>query len=367
MLRVSDLPPFEARPSSAGAVLYTELAARLTRPPLDGILREYPHLRGVLFTGRHDLVLPRESTPVFFGCFDWHSAVHNHWTLVRWLRERQGPDIEEPARGLLDRQFRPEKIAAEVAFLTAPHRAGFSCPYGLAWFLQLAAELQEWGDRQGLAWLATLEPLESLISRRLLDWVSRLAYAVRTGTHEQTAFSFALILDWARARQGQELEAAVCSRALEFFRDDAGYPLRFEPSGGDFLSPGLCEADLMRRVLPAARFAPWLRDFLPQLASDEIVLAAPTTRDAADGQLSHLSGLAASRASALDGIYEALEPQDSLRPTLKRLRDAEGSLALDALGDPMLLDAERFATTAHWVGTLMTYFVTRRAVSGCRG
>ena len=76
------------------------------------------------------------------------------------------------------------------------------------------------------------------------------------------------MLDWARATGDKKMESLLLSRSRDFYLKDRSCPLAYEPSGEDFLSPCVAEADLMRRVLPQAEFTRWLRDFLPSLPTD---------------------------------------------------------------------------------------------------
>jgi len=221
--------------------------------------------------GDADVRPARALTPAFYGCLDWHSSVHGHWLLARVARLQPGAPVAAEAREALKRSLTPEKIAAEVEYLNGEGRASFERPYGLAWLLQLAAELREWGAEGqptsavavGLA--AALEPLERACAARLRDWLPKLTQPIRAGEHSQTAFALGLVLDWARAAGDSETLALVEQRSRAFYGGDRDCPLGYEPSGEDFLSPCLGEADLMRRVLPPAEFARWFAAFLPSV------------------------------------------------------------------------------------------------------
>ena len=210
-----------------------------------------------------DVRPPKAMHPVFYGCFDWHSAVHGHWMLVRLLRTH--PDIPEAPRirAALGGNITPEKIATEVAYLEDPNRKSFERTYGWAWLLKLAAELGGWDDPDGRRWAAALEPLSREIAKRYVDFLPRQTYPIRTGVHPNTAFGIAFALDYATATGDTALREILVERSLAYYANDAGCPAEWEPGGEDFFSPCLVEADLMRRVLPADRFASWLRAFLP--------------------------------------------------------------------------------------------------------
>ena len=219
-------------------------------------------------TSDEDARPPRELTPAFYGCYDWHSSVHGHWLLARVARLRPETPLAAEARRALARSLTADNLAAEVRYLEGKGRASFERPYGLAWLLQLAAELREWGSPEAREWAPSLAPLERAAAARLRDWLPKLTRPIRVGEHSQTAFALGLVLDWARVAGDAETEALVVSRSRDFYVADRDCPLAYEPSGEDFLSPCLAEADLMRRVLPPAEFARWLAGFLPGLPTD---------------------------------------------------------------------------------------------------
>src|SRR5438552_4867640 len=186
---------------------------------------------------------PRELTPVFFGSFDWHSAVHGHWGVARGLARGITGPLAARATTALERSLNPERVAAEVAYVAAPERAGFERPYGLAWLLQLGAELRESANPRAFAWHDALRPLESVAMLRLTEWLPRLRWPIRSGEHSQSAFALGLALDAARTRGDPEAERQIVTRTLDFYREDVAAPIGYEPSGHDFLSPALAEAD----------------------------------------------------------------------------------------------------------------------------
>jgi len=214
-----------------------EATARFADLALKCIHREYPNKIAHVLNSAEDARLPRELTPIFFGCYDWHSAVHGHWLLVRLCRSRPDSAFVAEARAALDRSFTPEKVAAELTYLRGEGRGTFERPYGLAWFLQLAGELHEWDDPQARQWAATLEPLEEEVAKRFSDWLPKLSHPVRTGEHSQTAFAMGLLLDWARGRDRKAVFELVAERAREYHAKDRGANLAFEPDGQAFLSP----------------------------------------------------------------------------------------------------------------------------------
>jgi len=322
---------------------------------LGWIRREYPVHVTHLLAGPADARPPRELTPAFFGSFDWHSSVHGHWCLVRLLRLFPGSRHAARSETELTASLTPQHIAAEIAYATAPGREGFERPYGLAWLLQLALELREWGSGPAPSWLAVLGPLEALAAERLRAWLPKLRWPVRSGEHGQSAFALGLALDWARGAGDRGLEALILERALAFYGADADAPLAYEPSGQDFLSPILGEADLMRRVLEAERFRGWLEGLLPDLESDAAArwLTPVVPTDRADGKLAHLDGLNLSRAWMLEGLAAALPERDARARVLEGAARRHRVAGLEAV--PGEHDAGR-----HWLGSFAVYLLTGR-------
>ena len=171
-------------------------AARFAALALECLHEEYPnHISHTLDSDAG--ATSRQLTPAFYGCYDWHSDVHGHWLLVRLLRLFPEAPFAAQARNAVAQSLTTENIAGEVTYLRRAGRASFERPYGLAWLLRLAAELREWPDPQAQEWSDTLRPLEGEAAARLKSWLPKLHYPIRTGEHDQTAFSFGLVWDWA--------------------------------------------------------------------------------------------------------------------------------------------------------------------------
>jgi Protein of unknown function (DUF2891) len=289
-----------------------EHAAAYARIATVNIGREFPSHVIHLMTGPGDFPhRPADRTPVFFGSLDWHSCVEMHWLLVRLLRV--APDVIPAAgiRALLDAQLDPAKLAAEADFVAGS--AGRSeRPYGWAWALALVHELAALDDADAARWLAAMAPLETALTTGFTQWLPKATYPVRYGVHSNSAFAFSLLLPHARSR-APGLAEAVTAKASEWFRADADYAARFEPSGHDFLSPALTEAVLVSELLAPQEFADWLEDFLPGLADGEpATLFTPAmVSDASEGQIAHLHGLNASRAWCWRRLAETLPPADA--------------------------------------------------------
>jgi len=330
-----------------------ETAARFAELALDCVHQEYPNKISHVLASDEDVGPPRSLTPAFSGCFDWHSSVHGHWLLVRLSRLYPEADFVGNARAALDLSLTPEKIGVEAAYLGGEGRASFERPYGLAWLLCLADELHSWSDQDAQRWAKTLAPLETEAANRFRRWLPKLHYPIRTGEHSQTAFAFGLVLDWANTVGDQEMAELITNRARDFHLEDRDCPLSYEPSGQDFLSPCLAEADLMRRVLEPDEFAPWLRGFLPQIPAnaDAGWLPIGVVTDRADGKLAHLDGLNLSRAWMLEGILTGLPENDPRRPALRAAADVHRKAGLESV------TGEHYEG-GHWLGSFATYLET---------
>ncbi len=289
-------------PEEPPARLTLETAERLVQLPLQCLQREFPNKPGETLAEAADIGSPRGLHPAFYGCFDWHSAVHGHWLLVRLLKEFPALKDAAAIRAVLAENLAAENILAEVRYFRRAEERSFERTYGWAWLLKLAGELRGWDDPLARDLEANLRPLAGLIVERWLEFLPKLVYPVRVGEHANTAFGMTLAWDYAVTAGDAKLRALLEKRARDFFLKDRGCPLDWEPSGYDFLSPCLEEAGLMRRVLPPGEFLPWLRNFLPRLADKRFALAPGSVSDRSDGKLVHLDGLNSSRAWCLYGL-----------------------------------------------------------------
>jgi len=324
---------------------------------LECVHRRYPNKIAHHLNSDADVKAPRELTPAFFGCYDWHSCVHGHWLLARLARTDPKAAYVPRARVALARSLTGANIAGEVAYQKVEGRAGFERPYGLAWLLQLAAELREWKDEDARRWSGALAPLETLAVERISGWLPKLTRPVRSGEHSQTAFALGLMLDWARLAGTREFEGLLRSRIAAFFLSDQAAPLAYEPSGEDFLSPALAEADLLRRILAPPEFASWLKQFLPGIPVDgsHAWLKPGIVTDPTDGKLVHLDGLNLSRAWMLEGIAQGLPEKDPRVRSLRAAAAVHRGAGLDAI------TGEHYEG-GHWLGTFAVYLVTGRGL-----
>ena len=351
-------------------------AERFAKLALACVHKEYPNKISHVLNSDADVAPPRKLTPAFCGCYDWHSSVHGHWLLVRLLRTFPDAPFAPAARDALKQSLSAENLKEEANYLRGQGRATFERPYGLSWLLQLCAELREWHDPQAREMSTNLHPLEEAAVDRLKTWLPKLSHPVRIGEHDQTAFGLGLMLDYARTAGNEEFAQLVSDSAKKFFLADKNCPLAYEPSGEDFLSPSLGEADVMRRVLPQNEFAQWLKDFMPQIPQTPRPDASPVedsprrarseaattwlpvalSPDPSDPKLAHLDGLNLSRAWMLEGILSALPSNDPRRAALQATADAHRHAGLAAV------TGEHYEG-GHWLGSFAVYLTTKRGIN----
>ena len=294
-----------------------ELAEAFARVAIGNIERPYPHKLDHLLLGPAKGVDHVSLHPVFFGSYDWHSAVHMHWLLVRMLRLQPAVDAALEAAALLDRQLAVEAIARELYYCRSPVGATFERPYGWAWLLTLQAELVRLRPSQprAAAWAAAVEPLAAELAGRLAEFLRAAPYPIRTGTHGNTAFACLLAGDYAKQCRHAGLVAAIRHAAGQWYGRDRDARPTFEPSLTDFLSPILCEAAIMADVLPQGRFATWFDAFLPTGLGP--LAEPPVVSDRTDPQVAHLDGLCLSRAWCLRQIVAGLPADHAQIPALQ--------------------------------------------------
>jgi len=289
--------------------LTLEQANTLVALPMACVQQEYPNKLGQTLGSAEDLGEPSALHPAFYGCFDWHSAVHGHWSMVRLLKEFPQLEQADQVREMLKTNLAEDRIAAEVVYFQGEHEKGYERTYGWGWLLKLAEELHTWNDPLARELEANLQPLATLISQKYVDYLPKLQYPVRVGTHTNTAFGLSFAWDYARTFGDQPLQEAIRSRALAFYGEDAGCPLGWEPSGADFLSPCLEEVNLMRRILDKDAFLTWMDQFLPELHRATFAWDPARVGDRSDGQLVHLDGLNFSRAWVFYGLAKQYPDQ----------------------------------------------------------
>jgi hypothetical protein len=341
--------PSTETPQTPRPELDLKAANNLADLPLSCIQHEYPNKLGQTVAGPEDLGAPSALHPAFYGCFDWHSAVHGHWSLVALLKDF--PDLKraDEARKMLAQNLTAANIAAEVAYFNRATEKSYERTYGWAWLLKLDEELLTWDDPLAQELHTNLQPLTELIAERYLDFLPKLNYAIRTGEHPNTAFGLAFAYDYALAADKPVLLNEITQTARRFYLEDANCPISWEPGGYDFLSPCLEEIDIMRRVLNETEFHPWLQRFLPGLAAPGYQLAVGEVSDRTDGKLVHLDGLNFSRAWVLYGLSEQYPDKYG---HLQNLANAHANYSLPNLvGDSY--------EGGHWLGSFAIYAMRR--------
>lgn len=288
-------------------LLNEEQASRLIELPLKCIGNPLPYKAGLTIASEADLRMPQIHHPAFYGCFDWHSAVHGHWSIVYLLKTFPNLEQDQKARALLKKNLTAENINKEIDYFSLnKYTKSFERTYGWAWVLKLGEELQTWDDPLGQELYNNLAPLCQHISGAYKDYLPKLIYPIRVGEHSNTAFGLGFALDYAITLKDESLENLIRKRAKEFYLTDEDCPITWEPSGYDFISPCLEEMNIMRRVLSAEDFNIWVTKFLPQFLANDFSLEPGKVGDRSDGKLVHLDGLNFSRAWSIYGACQVL-------------------------------------------------------------
>lgn len=325
-----------------------EEAEQLAALPLSCVEHKYPYKLGQTLGDPSELKTPQELHPIFYGCFDWHSAVHGYWSMVKLVSTF--PELEQAneIKAILKRNISTENVAQELAYFEPKHNKSFERTYGWAWLLKLAETLHQWDDPLGKELEKTLQPLTDHIVNSYLDFLPKLVYPIRVGEHTNTAFGLTFAYDYAQTIGHQELESMIASRAKELYLNDKNCPLDWEPSGYDFLSPCLEEVDIMRRVLPEKDFMEWIQQFLPQLKDPNFTLEPGKVGDREDGKLVHLDGLNFSRAWVLYGLSQQYSK------TFKHLNNVANQ-HIEYSYENLVGDSYE---GGHWLGSFAIYALT---------
>ncbi|WP_430408747.1 DUF2891 domain-containing protein [Kordia sp.] len=336
--------------SSEIATLSLPEANRLAALPLHCMQEEYPNKLNQTIGSGEDLQSPKALHPAFYGCFDWHSSVHGHWSLVTLLK--QFPNLENSAeiREKLAQNISKENIETEILYFKGKYNKSFERTYGWAWLLKLAEELHTWNDPLARELETNLQPMTDIIVQGYLDFLPKLNYPIRVGEHTNTAFGLTFAYDYAKTVEHTILKNVIVQRAKDFYQNDENCPIAWEPSGFDFLSPCLEEAAIMRRILPENEFKTWLQKFLPQLANKNFQLAQGKVSDRTDGKLVHLDGVNFSRAWCLYGIANQFPEYAHL----KKVANEHINYSL-----PSIVDDNYEGT--HWLGSFAIYALNTAA------
>lgn len=323
-------------------VLTEENAKVIFALPTHCLTVEYPNKMGEVLGSAADLKTPKALRPIFYGCFDWHSSVHGYWSIVRLLKMYPELDAVGAVRQQLKAHITKENLSVELAFFNDKNNLSFERTYGWAWLLKLQQELKSWDDPDAKEWATVLQPLADLLSKRTQAYLTKLVYPIRTGQHENTAFSLTLMYEYAEAVGDHDLLNAIKTNSLRLFENDKNCDLAYEPSGSDFLSPCLEEAYLMSKILAKDEYKTWLLNFMPVLFEKQVDLLQPgIVSDRTDGKLVHLDGLNFSRANCLYGIGRVIP---ELQATLVPLANQHIEFSLKNISNDDYMGS-------HWLGT----------------
>jgi len=294
-------------------VFSIEEANKLIELPLHCVETEYPNKLGQTIGSDEDLQSPEALHPIFYGCFDWHSAVHGYWSMVTLVK--QFPDMEkaDKVKEILQKNITPKNVSKELEYFQKDINKSYERTYGWAWLLKLSEALYTWEDPMGKQLAENLQPLVDDIVSKYEEFLPKLVYPIRVGEHTNTAFGLTFAWDYANTTNNTELKNLIEQRTKEFYLKDENCPITWEPSGYDFLSPCLEEVDIMRRVLPKKEFTDWLDSFLPALENKNYQLEPGKVGDRSDGKLVHLDGLNFSRAWVLYGLANQYPEYDHLK------------------------------------------------------
>ncbi|MCC4212266.1 DUF2891 domain-containing protein [Leeuwenhoekiella parthenopeia] len=324
--------------------LNLDQANNLAQLPLACVNQEYPNKLSQTLGEAGDLKEPSVLHPAFYGCFDWHSAVHGHWSMVYLLKTFPDLAEAETLKAYFKEHLTEENIEAEVAYFNGEHNKSYERTYGWAWLLKLAEELHTWDDPMARELEQNLQPLTDLLVERYEEFLPKLNYPIRVGEHPNTAFGLSFAYEYAETVQDTTFQNLIAARAKDFYNTDENCPMSWEPGGTDFLSPCLEELNIMRLVLPEAEFLAWADAFLPDLKNTDYELAVGEVSDRTDGKLVHLDGVNFSRAW---NLY-ALAKQYPQYAHLKQTADKHLNYSLpNVVGD----DYEG----GHWLGSFALY------------
>lgn len=271
--------------------------------------QEYPNKLNQVLGDESYLAPPRELHPAFYGCFDWHSSVHGHWTLVTVLNEFPDFKYRDEILQKLQNNITKENIQKEIQYFDDEHNKDYERTYGWAWLLKLDEALLDWNSTEASELHEALSPLVDLIADKFVEFLDKLNYPIRVGEHTNIAFGMSFAYDYAK-KYNQPLATKIEEKARQYFMEDCECPLTWEPGGFDFLSPCLQEASLMQKVLEEKEYKKWLKKFLPGFEKNpEKFLEVAIVSDRSDGKLAHLDGLNFSRAWCLFEMGTALKNQ----------------------------------------------------------
>ncbi|WP_338408282.1 DUF2891 domain-containing protein [uncultured Flavobacterium sp.] len=310
--------------------LTIEQANHLASLPIKCLQQEYPNKLGQMLIDSTEIQSPKKLHPAFYGCFDWHSSVHGHWSLVYLLKRFPNIEKKEEIIAKLKINLSKENIKKEIEYLSKDHEKSFERTYGWAWVLKLQLELENYNEPFAQELAQNLKPLSNLFVQRYSEFLPKLLYPIRAGTHANTAFGLSFALDYAIFSKDLSSEKLIKENAIRLYQKDQNCPFNWEPSGTDFLSPCMEEMGLMQGVLPQKEFFAWLKKFAPQLFDKKFAWEVAKVSDRTDGHLVHLDGLNFSRAW---NMYHLINLYPKEFSHLKLLADTHFNFSLPSIVD----------------------------------
>jgi len=310
--------------------LSLDSANHLASLPMKCLQQEYPNKLGQMLLDSTEIQSPKKLHPSFYGCFDWHSSVHGHWSLVYLLKKHPKLSNRNEIIKKLMVNLSKENIQTEVAYLNKKHEKSFERTYGWNWLLKLQLELETYNEPFAQQLAQNLKPLSNIIMDRYIEFLPKLLYPVRAGTHTNTAFGLTYAWDYAVFSKNIAFQNSIKINANRMFQNDQNCPFNWEPSGTDFLSPCLEEMGLMQRILAKKEFLVWLEKFAPQLFNKNFTWEVAKVSDRTDGHLVHLDGLNFSRAW---NLYYLVKQYPTEFNHLKALADYHMNFSLPSIVD----------------------------------
>ena len=341
-------------PDVSAPILDEARAVELVNLSLKCVDKKFPYKIGYRFNSPEWIKPHYEVTPSFYGCWDWHSAVHGHWTMIKILKLFPNISVKDDIRLKLRKNLSKERLEAEYHFFNDNDFAKtFERTYGWAWLMKLYSELATWDDPEGQIWAENMLPLVNLLSQKTIDYLQVLTSPLRPGTHVNTAFSFSLMHDYAMETNDNDLLNSIKNFSNKYFSSDKDCPTRYEPSGTDFLSPCLAEAESMSKTMEKDRFSIWLRTFLPPLTDDKFspLLSPPLVLDPKDPGIGHLIGLMFHRAWTMNQLASVLPSSDERGDVFTRLAAIHARAGYDIMFDSGY-------GGEHWLATFAVYMMS---------
>ena len=325
-------------------------AEKFSALPLECIEVEYPNKLGQVLENDNQLQSPKDLHPIFYGCFDWHSSVHGHWLLISVLNKFPDTDLAKKIKPLMEKQFTVSNVQKELLYFQPKLNKSFERTYGWAWLLKLQLEMLLSKDDDVLRWAKNLQSLVDQIEASYMEFLPKMVYPIRVGEHTNTAFGLSLALDYSRITGHKDFEKVIQTSAMNFYAEDKGCPITWEPSGFDFISPCLQEAELMSKIMSEKDFQKWFKEFMPCVFEKNFDLSPGQVIDRTDGKLVHLDGLNFSRAWCLYGIATKLPKQKEL---LVGIGDKHIEASMDEVVNSDYMGS-------HWLASFLVYALTER-------